>query len=74
MIISAWSFLRAARSTEETKTFLHDRFSAVFPGSASCYHINAFLMLASDDPQKFTRKRKLQNPLKKILFDFFGDA
>jgi hypothetical protein len=74
MIISAWSSLRAARSTEETKTFLHDRFSAVFPEGASCYHINAFLMLASDDPQKFTRKRELRNPLRKILFDPFGDA
>jgi hypothetical protein len=56
MIILAWSFLKAARSTEETKTFLHNRFSAVFPGGASCYHINAFLVLVSDDSQKFTRK------------------
>jgi hypothetical protein len=59
---------------EETKTPLYNRFSAVFPGDASCYHINAFLMLASDDPQKFTRKRKLRNPLRKIFFDPFGDA
>jgi hypothetical protein len=74
MIILAWSSLRAARSTEETKTLLHNRFSAVFPGGASCYHINAFLVLASDDPQKFTRNRELRNPLRKILFDPFGDA
>jgi hypothetical protein len=74
MIISAWSFLKAARSTEETKTFLYDRFSAVFPENASCYHINAFLTLASDNPQKFTRKRKLRNSLRKILFDPFSDA
>jgi hypothetical protein len=74
MIISAWSFLKAARSTEETKTPLHDRFSAVFPEGASCYQINAFLVLASDNPQKSTRKRGLRNPLRKILFDPFGDA
>jgi hypothetical protein len=74
MFILAWSSLKAARSTEETKTFLYNRFSAIFPKGASCYHINAFLMLASDDPQKFTRKRKLRNSLKKILFDPFGDA
>jgi hypothetical protein len=74
MIILMWSSLRAARSTEETKIPLHDRFSAVFPGGASCYHINAFLVLVSDDPQKFTRKRELRNPLRKILFDPFGDV
>jgi hypothetical protein len=74
MITSAWSSLKAARNTEETKTFLHNRFSAVFPEGASCYHINAFLVLASDDPQKFTRKRKLRNPLRKILFDPLDNA
>jgi hypothetical protein len=74
MIISAWFSLRAARNTKETKIPLHNRFSAVFPGGASCYHINAFLVLALDNPQKFTRKRELQNPLRKILFDPFGNA
>jgi hypothetical protein len=74
MIISVWSSLKAARSTEETKTFLHNRFSAVFPEGASCYHINAFLVLVSDDLQKSTRKRELRNPLRKIFFDPFGDA
>jgi hypothetical protein len=74
MIISAWSSLRAARSTEETKTFLHNRFSAVLSGGASCYHINPFLVLASDDPQKSTRKRELRNSLRKIFFDPFGNA
>jgi hypothetical protein len=49
MIILAWSSLKAARSTEETKTFLYNRFSAVFFGDASCYYINAFLVLALDD-------------------------
>jgi hypothetical protein len=57
-----------------SKTFLYDRFRAVFPEGASCYHINAFLVLASDDFQKFTRKQELRNPLRKILFDPFGDA
>jgi hypothetical protein len=74
MIILAWFSLKAARNTEETKTPLHNRFSAVFPGGASCYHINAFLMLASDNLQKSTRKRELRNPLRKILFDPFSNA
>jgi hypothetical protein len=67
-------FLKAARSIKETKTLLYNRFSAIFPENASCYHIKAFLMLASDDFEKFTRKRKLRNPLRKILFDPFDDA
>jgi hypothetical protein len=74
MIISAWSSLKAAHSTEETKTPLYNRFSAAFSKDASCYRINAFLMLASDNPQKSTRKRKLRNPLRKIFFDPFGNA
>jgi hypothetical protein len=50
IIILAWFSQKAARSAEETKTSLHNRFSAIFPGNASCYYIKAFLMLASDDP------------------------
>jgi hypothetical protein len=50
MIILAWSSLKAARSMEETETLLYNRFNAIFPEGASCYHINAFLVLASDNP------------------------